>query len=71
MPGIVKQTCTDQPYTELQVTTNYSFLRGASHVEELIARAAMLGMKALAVTDRNSLRESCGRISGRGRPGCV
>ncbi|WP_428535569.1 error-prone DNA polymerase [Rhodopila sp.] len=42
-------------YTELQVTTNYSFLRGASHIEELIARAAVLGMKSLAVTDRNSL----------------
>src|SRR3984957_5903085 len=43
------------PYIELQVTTNYSFLRGASHIEELMARAAVLGMKALAVTDRNSL----------------
>ena len=43
------------PYTELQVTTNYSFLRGASHIEELMARAAVLGMKALGVTDRNSL----------------
>ncbi len=42
-------------YTELQVTTNYSFLRGASHIEELMARAAVLGMSALAVTDRNSL----------------
>jgi error-prone DNA polymerase len=42
-------------YTELQVTTNYSFLRGASHIEELTARAAVLGMQALAVTDRNSL----------------
>jgi len=42
-------------YVELQVTTNYSFLRGASHVEELLAQAALLGMPALAVTDRNSL----------------
>src|ERR1700734_2737290 len=42
-------------YTELQVTTNYSFLRGASHIEELMGRAAVLHMKALAVTDRNSL----------------
>src|SRR6202789_4528518 len=42
-------------YTELQVTTNYSFLRGASQIEELVARAAVLRMKALAVTDRNSL----------------
>jgi error-prone DNA polymerase len=42
-------------YTELQVTTNYSFLRGASHIEELVARATVLRMKALAVTDRSSL----------------
>jgi error-prone DNA polymerase len=42
-------------YTELQVTTEYSFLRGASLTEELFARAAVLGMKALAVTDRNTL----------------
>ncbi len=42
-------------YTELQVTTNYSFLRGASHIEELAERAAVLGMKALGITDRNSL----------------
>ncbi len=42
-------------YTELQVTTNFSFLRGASHVEELVARAAVLGLPALGITDRNSL----------------
>ena len=42
-------------YTELQVTTEYSFLRGASLVEELFACASVLGMKVLAVTDRNSL----------------
>ncbi len=42
-------------YTELQVTTNFSFLRGASEVEELFAQAAMLGFKALAVTDRGSV----------------
>jgi error-prone DNA polymerase len=41
-------------YAELQVTTNYSFLRGASQIEELIARAAVLRMQAIAVTDRNS-----------------
>ena len=46
---------TPLPYTELQVTTNYSFLRGASHIEELVASAAVLGMQALAITDRNSL----------------
>ena len=42
-------------YAELQVTTNYSFLRGASHIEELFAQAAMLGLPALGITDRNSL----------------
>ena len=40
---------------ELQVTTNYSFLRGASHVEELLLQAHELGYDAIAVTDRNSL----------------
>jgi len=43
------------PYAELQVTSNFSFLRGASHPEELVERAAELGYAALAVTDRNSL----------------
>jgi error-prone DNA polymerase len=42
-------------YAELQTTTNYSFLRGASHIEELFAQAAMLGLPALGITDRNSL----------------
>ncbi len=40
---------------ELQVTTNYSFLRGGSHVEELMLQARELGYDALAVTDRNTL----------------
>lgn len=42
-------------YTELQVTSNFSFLRGASHPEELIYRAAELGYKEIAITDRNTL----------------
>ena len=42
-------------YAELQVTTHFSFLRGASSCEELFARAAELGIEALAVVDRNSL----------------
>lgn len=42
-------------YAELQVTTCYSFLRGASHPEELFAAAALLGLPALGVADRNSL----------------
>ncbi len=47
---------TKQPtYAELQVTSNYSFLRGASHPEELFAQAAVLGIPALGIVDRNSL----------------
>lgn len=46
-------------YSELQVTTNYSFLRGASHPEELFAEAAILGLPALGITDRNTL---CGIV---------
>jgi hypothetical protein len=42
-------------YAELQVTSHFSFLRGASSCEELFAQAAGLGIGALAVTDRNSL----------------
>ena len=42
-------------YAELQVTSNFSFLRGASHPEELVVRAKELGMTAIAVTDRNTL----------------
>ena len=42
-------------FAELAVTTNYSFLRGASHADELVARAAALGLAALGVADRNSL----------------
>lgn len=42
-------------YAELQVTTNFSFLRGASHGEELVAQAKALGLAAIAITDRNTL----------------
>jgi error-prone DNA polymerase len=42
-------------YTELQLTSNFSFLRGASHPEEIIDAAEDLGYKSLAVADRNTL----------------
>ncbi|MFV0513051.1 MAG: error-prone DNA polymerase, partial [Jhaorihella sp.] len=42
-------------YAELQVTSHFSFLRGASSAEELFATAAAMGIDALAVTDRNTL----------------
>jgi error-prone DNA polymerase len=42
-------------YAELQVTSNFSFLRGGAHPEEMVEQAAFLGYKAIAITDRNSL----------------
>ncbi len=42
-------------YTELQVTTNFSFLRGGSHPDEMVEFAANLGYKEIAITDRNTL----------------
>ena len=42
-------------YAELCITSNFTFLTGASHPEELVTRAAELGLAALAITDRNSL----------------
>lgn len=42
-------------YTELQVTTNFSFLRGGSHPEEVVEQAAALGYTAIAITDHNTL----------------
>lgn len=43
------------PYSELHCLTNYTFLRGASHPEELVARAAELGYGAIAITDECSM----------------
>ncbi|WP_290636947.1 error-prone DNA polymerase [Aquisalimonas sp.] len=42
-------------YTELHCITNFTFLRGASHPEELVARAAELGYDGLAITDECSV----------------
>ena len=42
-------------YAELHCTTNFSFLQGGSHPEELVSQAASLGYAALAITDRVSL----------------
>ncbi|MDF1585635.1 error-prone DNA polymerase [Marinimicrococcus flavescens] len=63
-------------YAELQTTSNFSFLRGASHPEELVERAHALGLAGLALTDRNSF---AGLVRAHGRakelglrfvPGC-
>ena len=42
-------------YAELQCHTNFSFLRGASHPEELAEQAAALDYEAIAITDRHTL----------------
>src|SRR5262245_4239596 len=54
---IVAPRCVASPhqYAELHVTSNYNFLRGASHPDELVEQAAKLGHSAIAITDRNSL----------------
>ncbi|MCZ6810902.1 MAG: error-prone DNA polymerase [Planctomycetota bacterium] len=42
-------------YAELHVTSNFTFLTGASHPEELVEQAAALGHHAIAIADRNSV----------------
>ncbi len=42
-------------YAELHCLSNFSFLRGASHPEELVERAQALGYAALALTDECSV----------------
>src|SRR5262249_4853787 len=42
-------------YAELAVTTNYSFLRGASHPGQFVEQANLLGYAAVGIADRNSL----------------
>ncbi len=43
------------PFAELAVTSNFSFLRGASHPEEMMAQAYSLGLAGLGLADRNTL----------------
>jgi error-prone DNA polymerase len=42
-------------YAELAVTTNFSFLRGGSHPEELVERARKLRLTGLGIADRNTV----------------
>jgi DNA polymerase III alpha subunit len=46
---------TNVQYAELQITTNYSFLRSGSHPSELVFHAAKLGHYAIGIADRNTL----------------
>jgi error-prone DNA polymerase len=61
-------------YAELAVTTNFSFLRGASHPKEFVERAAELGYTAIGIADRNSLAgvvrayEKWKQLDEKGRP---
>ena len=45
----------EPPYAELHCRSNFSFLEGGSHPEELVQRAHTLGYEAIAITDRATL----------------
>src|SRR6476660_7060964 len=49
------QSGTQTPYAELHCHSNFSFLDGASHPEELVEEAARLGLEALALTDHDGM----------------
>ena len=55
LPPPLETVASPLAYAELEVTSNFSFLRGASHPDELVFRSAVLGYRAIAITDRNSL----------------
>lgn len=56
-------------YVELQVTSNFSFLRGGSHSEEMVDRAVALGYRAIAISDRNTLAGIVrAHVAARGKP---
>ncbi|MEM8979166.1 MAG: error-prone DNA polymerase [Pseudomonadota bacterium] len=42
-------------FAELDITSNFTFLTGGSHPEEYVRRAALLGIRALAIADENSV----------------
>ena len=52
---MIRQTAFPPAYAELHALSNFTFLRGASHPEELVAGAAALGYTALAITDECSM----------------
>ena len=65
-------------YAELSTATNYSFLRGASHASDLVARAIELGHSGIGIADRNTvagvvrawvaLRDARARLAEQGLP---
>jgi error-prone DNA polymerase len=54
-PTKARETAETVPYAELHCHSNFSFLDGASHPEELVEEAVRLGLKALAITDHDGL----------------
>ncbi len=59
-------------YAELRCKTNFTFLEGAAHAEELVEQAVALGLQALAVTDVNTLAgvvRAHAAARAAGRPG--
>ncbi len=54
-PGSPVRPAPATRYAELQVTSNYTFLTGASHPEEYFQQAAALGLEAVALTDLNTV----------------
>ena len=57
------------PYAELHAHSNFSFLDGASHIEELVLRARELGYGALALTDHDGAMGAAGLLIRPDRAG--
>jgi error-prone DNA polymerase len=49
-------------YAELHAHSNFSFLEGASHIDELVLHALELGYETLALTDHDGLHGACARL---------
>ncbi|MET0134460.1 MAG: error-prone DNA polymerase [Kibdelosporangium sp.] len=55
LPGASDLPGDHVPYAELHCHSNFSFLDGASHPEELVEAAALLGLEAIAITDHDGM----------------
>ena len=54
-PNVINTKNLKLPWAELQACSNFSFLKGGSHPEEYMDRAAFLGLSAVAIADENSV----------------
>ncbi len=57
--GRTRRAMANETYIELHAHSNFSLLDGASHIEDLVHRAAEMGMGALAITDHDGLYGAC------------